>query len=613
MEYRKEIDGLRALAVLPVIFFHAGWQGFAGGFVGVDVFFVISGYLITSIILAEQRAGTFRLAGFIERRARRILPALFLMMSACLVWAILWFLPTDMRFFSKSLAAVTLFVSNILFWQSSGYFRPATELIPLLHTWSLAVEEQFYVLFPLFMILSQTWGSRIRTGVLILMLLLSLGLAQYLVLTKPSAAFFLLPTRGWEILLGVLAAFWQSRQRPIPGMAFREVLGGIGLSMILVAVAIYHKKTPFPGWPALLPTLGALLVILYASPQTRVGRLLSQRWLVGMGLISYSAYLWHQPLLAFARYRLMRDLSAAEMSSVMLFVLLLAYGSWRFVEIPFRDRQRFTAGRTARYGLLATFFFLVVGVAGYQTNGFTFTPAGQNDPYQPCRAQDMQDGLCIFGNPNAAESIVLIGDSHAGHFSKALIRRFGEQYKIIMISCSSCFFGDTLRFDHVATDREALEEKRKMIGQLRAHHIKVVIRGQRWQGYGIDTADKIRLAVQDARNFFGIPYEKMIILGSPLEIDYRCHAVQFYQVFDTGPCRIDHDSRARNAAFTRVTRQLRADPRVIYIYPAEVLCPGNACTVVHGGELSYLDRHHLSLSGASRLMEVFDSVISTGE
>lgn len=143
MEYRKEIDGLRALAVLPVIFFHAGWQGFAGGFVGVDVFFVISGYLIASIILAEQRAGTFRLAGFIERRARRILPALFLMMSACLVWAILWFLPTDMRFFSKSLAAVTLFVSNILFWQTSGYFRPATELIPLLHTWSLAVEEQF--------------------------------------------------------------------------------------------------------------------------------------------------------------------------------------------------------------------------------------------------------------------------------------------------------------------------------------------------------------------------------------------------------------------------------------------------------------------------------------
>ena len=213
MKYRAEIDGLRALAVLPVILFHAGFEWFSGGFVGVDVFFVISGYLITTIIISEMAEGKFSIINFYERRARRILPALFFVMLACLPFAWLWLAPSDLRDFGQSLVAVSTFSSNILFWWESGYFDTAAELKPLLHTWSLAVEEQFYILFPLFLML--TWRLGIKTILILLSIvfLISLGVAvwgtQYATHPKIiSGAFFLLPTRGWELLIGVFAAFY---------------------------------------------------------------------------------------------------------------------------------------------------------------------------------------------------------------------------------------------------------------------------------------------------------------------------------------------------------------------------------------------------------------------
>ena len=198
MEYRREIDGLRALAVIPVILFHAGFTAFSGGFVGVDVFFVISGYLITSIILAELEQGTFTVVNSYERRARRILPALFVVMVACLPFAWFWLRPGDTKDFSQSIAAVSLFSSNILFWTESGYFDAAAELKPLLHTWSLAVEEQYYVLFPLFLMALWAFRKRWILGALIAVGMGNLATAQWGPQNDPSAAFSLLPTRAWE-------------------------------------------------------------------------------------------------------------------------------------------------------------------------------------------------------------------------------------------------------------------------------------------------------------------------------------------------------------------------------------------------------------------------------
>ncbi len=200
MEYRREIDGLRAVAVIPVILFHAGFNTFSGGFVGVDVFFVISGYLITSIIVAEKNAGSFTLLNFYERRARRILPALLFVMLACLPFAWLWLPPVDLKYFSESVAAVPLFASNILFWRTTNYFAPPAELIPLLHTWSLAVEEQYYVIFPLFLLVAWRLGKTRIAAFLFFVTIVSLAAAQALSAVKPAATFFLLPMRGWEIL-----------------------------------------------------------------------------------------------------------------------------------------------------------------------------------------------------------------------------------------------------------------------------------------------------------------------------------------------------------------------------------------------------------------------------
>jgi len=213
LKYRAEIDGLRALAVIPVILFHAGFEWFSGVFVGVDVFFVISGYLITTIIISEMAEGKFSMVNFYERRARRILPALFFVMAACLPFAWLWLTPSDLKDFGQSLIAVSFFSSNMLFWLESGYFDTAAELKPLLHTWSLAVEEQYYILFPIFLMLTWRLGVKWISIILSFVFLLSLGLAvlgtQYA--TNPqitSGTFFLLPTRGWELLVGVFAAFY---------------------------------------------------------------------------------------------------------------------------------------------------------------------------------------------------------------------------------------------------------------------------------------------------------------------------------------------------------------------------------------------------------------------
>src|SRR4029077_10903920 len=235
--YRPEIDGLRAVAVIPVILFHAGFGLFSGGFVGVDVFFVISGYLITTIIMSELDEGKFTILNFYERRARRILPALFVVMLACLPFAWLWFLARDFKDFSKSIYAVATFSSNILFWRQSGYFDTSTELKPLLHTWSLAVEEQYYILFPLYLMLVYRFGRRWIYWSLIIIGISSLCVSHWAAYNKPSADFYLLPTRGWEILLGAFAAFYLSHDTP-PRISrvVSQLLSATGLLLVTYSV-----------------------------------------------------------------------------------------------------------------------------------------------------------------------------------------------------------------------------------------------------------------------------------------------------------------------------------------------------------------------------------------
>jgi peptidoglycan/LPS O-acetylase OafA/YrhL len=366
MDYRREIDGLRALAVLPVILFHAGFEAFSGGFVGVDVFFVISGYLITTIILTELEQGKFSIVNFYERRARRILPALFLVMLVCIPFAWFWLLPSDMKVFSQSLVAVSVFASNILFWLQTGYFDKAAELKPLLHTWSLAVEEQYYVLFPLFLMLFWKLGKRWILVTLGLIFVASLAVAQWGAYAKPTAAFFLLPTRVWELLIGAFASFYLSQtNRKDFGKGLSEVAGWFGVALIMYAVFAYSKATPFPGFYALVPTMGAVLIILFATQQTTVGKFVGNKVFVGVGLISYSAYLWHQPLFAFARERSLTEPSGMVFLILSIGALILAYFTWRYVESPFRSKDNFKRRTVFKLSLVFSIVFVSLGISGH--------------------------------------------------------------------------------------------------------------------------------------------------------------------------------------------------------------------------------------------------------
>lgn len=343
MRYRREIDGLRAVAVIPVILFHAGFASFSGGFVGVDVFFVISGFLITSILLADLSKGSFSLLKFYERRARRILPVLFFVMLCCTPFAWWWLMPLDFEDYLQSVVAVSTFSSNILFWLESDYFATASELKPLLHTWSLAVEEQYYIFFPLLLMGGWAWGRRRLLIALSVLFVASLCLAQWAAYTHAPANFFLLPSRGWELLIGAFAAFYTTKHGEISATPLtHQSMSMIGLVSILASVVLFDVSVPFPSVYALLPTLGTVAIILFAREGTWVHRVLGLPVLVGVGLISYSAYLWHQPIFAFTKYTRFSEPSEALMLSLAVASFGLSYLSWRFVENPFRSRQRFS-------------------------------------------------------------------------------------------------------------------------------------------------------------------------------------------------------------------------------------------------------------------------------
>jgi peptidoglycan/LPS O-acetylase OafA/YrhL len=370
MRYRPEIDGLRAVAVAAVILFHAGFALFRGGFVGVDVFFVISGFLITSIIVEELKTGRFSVLRFYERRARRILPALFTVMAACIPFAYRLLSPDGLKDFAQSMAAICLFASNILFWGESGYFDTQAELKPLLHTWSLAVEEQFYVVFPLLLLAAWRLGRRF-------LLVLVGGIAVFSFITSvnevrsfPSAAFYLLPSRAWQLLVGALASlaadgWWNATARHSVVRLSGEAIGWVGMTMILFSLLVFDARTPFPGLYAAVPTLGTALVLLAATNGTSVGRMLAWRPLVGLGLISYSVYLWHQPLFAFTKHSLLADLPTDLAIVLCVTTLVLGCLSWRYVEQPFRDRSRISRGTVFGLSAAGMLAFITLGFVGH--------------------------------------------------------------------------------------------------------------------------------------------------------------------------------------------------------------------------------------------------------
>ncbi|KXJ62654.1 hypothetical protein AXY46_04430 [Achromobacter xylosoxidans] len=357
LKYRPEIDGLRAIAVLAVILFHAKIPGMAGGFVGVDIFFVISGFLITTIIARELDAGSFSFGSFYERRARRILPALLAVLIGTTIAASFLQGPYALVRLGQGLVAVTTFVSNIFFWNTTNYFTAGLDN-PLLHTWSLSVEEQFYVLFPLLMIAIWRFARRSVVWVLLICALASLAVSEAAVQTGRSlAAFYWLPTRAYELLIGSLAALSPLGTFLATRPNIRGVVGWLGAAGVFGAILTFDSSVFFPGLSALIPAVGSAFVLLGATRTNSLGRILSVRPLVWVGLISYSAYLVHQPLFTFAH--IIRPGFGIRGSLILTgLALVLGWISWRVVEMPFRDRAKFKtrpAMWTLGLGSLAVF------------------------------------------------------------------------------------------------------------------------------------------------------------------------------------------------------------------------------------------------------------------
>lgn len=458
MDYRREIDGLRTLAVLPVVLFHAGVSSFSGGFVGVDIFFVISGYLITGILLSELECGRFSITNFYERRARRILPALFLIMAISIPFAWAAMLPSDMESFSKSVLAVSLFFSNVLFYREVGYFSATADEKPLLHTWSLAVEEQFYIFFPLLLLF--VWRNRKDwlLGVVAVMAVMSLLLSEWGWRHNPEANFYLLPARVWELMVGALCAFFAARGYERPN----NVASMVGLLAVCGSVFLYGNNVPSPSVFMLVPVLGAALIILYGKSGTFAARILGARFLVGIGLISYSVYLWHQPLFAFARILNSGEPHLWFMVFLSVVSVVLAYFTWRYVEQPFRNKALFDRKKIFTLSFLMIGLFASLGQLGARSEGFKQRfevplPISMNQFKLPSRA----DGYCFYSfnesdlpvdgsatfcrltgeaSENSKPSVLLFGDSFVAQW-EPFFKRFSQDYAFAVDSVTTnwCF------------------------------------------------------------------------------------------------------------------------------------------------------------------------------
>lgn len=645
--YRRDIDGLRAVAVLPVVFYHAG-TGFTGGYVGVDVFFVISGFLITRLLARDLEDGRFSLLEFWHRRVRRIFPALFVMVLLTLIAGGFLMIPADYKELGQSALAQSLLAANFFFWDDTGYFARAAESKPLLHTWSLAVEEQFYVLFPL--VLAWLWrGGRVRVRRMLgVALLVSLAASLPGPAWFPTTAFYLLPTRAWELLLGAILVFM-----PEPKKAVAAFSGPAGLIMILASVFLYTVNTPFPGIAAVLPCVGAALVIWSGSAmQTWAHRLLSWRPVVFIGLISYSLYLWHWPVLVYSRKFLLGEPSPAFIAVQIGLSLLLAVLSWRFVETPFREKRWLPdRPRMLRFGIVCTVISALLGAALSATKGLrarlpaavrqlTENPPGMNyDPNIEVSLADLQaDRVPVIGDRAAAgePAFVLWGDSHAmaAHPVLDVLGRDHRQKGVAITRRGTTPLLGTWR---PAEGKAALEFHQAALDYIRRHRVPVVVLVSYWANYTEGSAtgsseffitDDETLPLNAETGLAVLERGLQRTLQALRESGVRQIAIlrqvpeQPIHVKDVLAARmlaglsIEHLGASRESYRKRqqrvdatLARILAPDVRILDP-ESRLFGPDDRTILIHNGRVTFEDEGHVSVEGALLMKPVFEPVFA---
>jgi peptidoglycan/LPS O-acetylase OafA/YrhL len=633
--YRPEIDGLRAISVLGVVFFHAH-IGLNGGFVGVDVFFVISGFLITSIIMKEIDAQSFSLRHFWERRVRRILPPLFVMNLVVLLAGFWVLLPPDLIDLGKSSMAQTLLASNFYFWQDVGYFAGPSELEPLLHTWSLAVEEQFYLFLPIVLCVLYSRSQKLAAIVFLLACLFSFAINVYGSYRYPSATFFLLPTRAWQLLSGSCLAF----VKPDLSRLLSNVLALVGIVCIFAAMILFSSETRFPGMAALLPTLGPIFVILGSTcHRTVTGLVLSSKPLVFIGRVSYGFYLWHWPLLAFGRYVNDAPVSTLVSTLICTVAFFVSVISFYIVEEPIRKKRFITSSRMA----FATTFIALFVVGGlssifWVSNGVEsrIPPALRRGPSSKEFVGNLEDLrknlLPTLGDSTVSKklpSFIVWGDSHGGVLLP-IFDRYANELEIVGLSASK---GGHPPVPNVAIswNRNLPEWNDRILKLVRDKSIKHVFLVARWSNYvsgasAYDLANgrKKMSSIIHAVDSKPSNFENASILlksrlsslaeelskeGCRVYVFTQCPEQDFhpqkrafvasrlgYQPTGSGTSRDEHDRRQALAMSCLLPLSSK---QVSVIDSTSNLFDENDLSVtVHDGRLTYRDNQHLSTFGA---------------
>jgi len=411
LSYRSEIDGLRTIAVLGVILYHAqivvfGHDFFKGGFVGVDIFFVISGYLISRILLSELfEKGKISFLQFYERRARRILPILFTVFIVSFPLAYKYLLPNQFIEYAQSIFSATFFGSNIFFYFTNTQYGAEDSLLqPFLHTWSLGVEEQFYILFPIVLFLAYKFAKNHLVTIIAILILISLQYADWQSDKNTQLNFFMLTSRLWELGIGSLLAFYELKYGRIKHELLNQTMPLLGLAMITYSIIFFNNQTPHPSFITLLPTLGTALIILYSANKTDlVGKVLSWKPIVGIGLISYSLYLWHYPIFAFARIGDSNGLHNDEKYLLILLTIVLSIVSYFLIEKPFRNKQflnrkKFSVATLILLIAVLALNYMVIDSKGLKvrlSNNFFQSYPNSNQNFDEGKAKDHYENLDI--------------------------------------------------------------------------------------------------------------------------------------------------------------------------------------------------------------------------
>jgi peptidoglycan/LPS O-acetylase OafA/YrhL len=644
LNYQKEIDGLRAIAVISIILFHLDVRGFSGGFVGVDVFFVISGYLITRLIKVEvSETQGFSYSRFYVRRARRLFPSLFFTLCLCFIFAFLLFGPQDFQRFGGALIGSASGLSNFYFWSESGYFDVSADTKPLLHVWSLSVEEQFYILWPVLIVflLNKISNHKQRLGLLIIgisSLLLNYvfteGRTEIFTLFPPKVAhwfadgpatiFYLVPFRVFEFTIGAILV-WLVHLRPKNKLT-AEVFVLIGLAMIIYPVIQFTKDTLFPSYNALLPCFGTALMI-HSGTTKYTSRLLNNQIAVGIGLISYSLYLIHWPIIVFYKYWKFGELILTEQLAIFFCSIVVATLMYKFIEQPFRQRVSSPTGWSGRrFGITCALLSLLIVLPSIHIwgKGFGWTWRAGIEGEVVLRENCLTNvnGFCHFKTTSKYD-FAIVGDSFAGHLYEGFKKLSQESFKSFVVSSFAngdkyCdIFGKNLEGLQISYDSDCMLEFKDFIAK---NKIKRLIISYRWPSI-LDRADrKLPQVVADNIESFLTDkrlanIEDILLILSPAGFakglsPSKCDRPTFLQTKKPRNC----DSNKIGKEMTMLTannalKRAKYFSNITFLDPFEAFCTDTHCQNRIDGRWVYYDYGHLSKFGSIFFIEHFKSQI----